>query len=183
MVPRKFFLCLCFATMWPRFGLVGVQFRPKTVQDVVSIMNYVLLQQRSRKVNCLLIMTLFNPLYHRRRKLTLLLCYVTSAPHIHTLLVFPRGIFNTKQQRTFSSMCIFNFFSNDVKDNCLKSLSKLFQMVTALWRKRRWPDFVLLGGISRDSLFPVLWWWIDLRLRRDSHKYVGARARLHKTCT
>ena len=53
-------------------------------------------------------------------------------------------------------MCIFKFVLNDVKDNCLKSLSKLFQMLTALWRKRRWPDFVLLGGISRDSLFLVL---------------------------
>ena len=42
-------------------------------------------------------------------------------------------------------MCVFNyFFLNDVKDNYLKSLSKLFQMLTALWRKRRWPDFVLL---------------------------------------
>ena len=47
------------------------------------------------------------------------------------------------------------FFLNDVKDNCLKSLSKLFQVLTALWRKRRWPDFALLGGISRDSLFLV----------------------------
>ena len=28
-------------------------------------------------------------------------------------------------------------------------------MLTALWRKHRWPDFVLLGGISRDSLFLV----------------------------
>ena len=53
-------------------------------------------------------------------------------------------------------MCVFNFFLNDGKDNCLKSLSKLFQMLTALWRKRRWPDFVLLGGISGDSLFLVL---------------------------
>ena len=56
-----------------------------------------------------------------------------------------------------SLACAFSafqlFFANDVKDNCLKSLSKLFQMLTALWRKRRWPDFVLLGGISRDSLF------------------------------
>ena len=53
-------------------------------------------------------------------------------------------------------MCVFNFFKNDVKDNCLKSLSKVFQMLTALWRKRRWPDFVLFGGISRDSPFLVL---------------------------
>ena len=53
-------------------------------------------------------------------------------------------------------MCVCNFFLNDGKDNCLKSLSKLFQMLTALWRKRRCPDFVLLGGISRDSLFLVL---------------------------
>ena len=53
-------------------------------------------------------------------------------------------------------MCVFNFFLNDGKDNCLKSLSKLFQMLTALWRKRRCPDFVLLGGISRDSLFLML---------------------------
>ena len=29
----------------------------------------------------------------------------------------------------------FQLFLNDVKDNCLKSLSKLFQMLTALWRK------------------------------------------------
>ena len=29
-------------------------------------------------------------------------------------------------------------------------------MLTALWRKRRWPDFVLLGAISRDSLFLVM---------------------------
>ena len=65
MVPRNFFLGLCFATIWPRSGLVGVQFHPKTVRDAVSIMNYVLLQQRSRKV-CLLIMTLFNPLYANR---------------------------------------------------------------------------------------------------------------------
>ena len=56
-----------------------------------------------------------------------------------------------------SLACAFStFFLNDVKDNCLKSLSKLFQMLTALWRKRRWPDFVLLGGISSDSLFLVL---------------------------
>ena len=54
-------------------------------------------------------------------------------------------------------MCVFNFFFlNDVKDNYLKSLSKLFQMLTALWRKHPWPDFVLLGKISRDSLFIVL---------------------------
>ena len=46
----------------------------------------------------------------------------------------------------------FQLFLNDGKDNCLKSLSKLFQMLTALWRKRRWPDFVLLGGISRDVI-------------------------------
>ena len=46
-------------------------------------------------------------------------------------------------------MCVFDFFLNDGKDNCLKSLSKLFQILTALWRKRRWPDFVLLGGTSR----------------------------------
>ena len=50
----------------------------------------------------------------------------------------------------------FQVFLNEVKDNCLKSLSKLFQMLTALWRKRRWPDFVLLGRISTDSLFLVL---------------------------
>ena len=53
-------------------------------------------------------------------------------------------------------MCVFNFFLNDGKYNCLKSLSKLFQMLTAIWRKGRWSDFVLLGGISRDSLFLVL---------------------------
>ena len=50
-------------------------------------------------------------------------------------------------------MRIVNFFLNDVKDNCLKFK---VQMLTALRRKRRWPDFVLLGGISRDSLFLVL---------------------------
>ena len=73
----------------------------------------------------------------------------------------------------------FQRFLNDGKHNRLKCLSKLFQMLTALWRKRRWPDFVLPGGISRDSLFLVLWWWIDLSLRRDSHKYVGARPFMH----
>ena len=55
-------------------------------------------------------------------------------------------------------MCVFNFFFlNDVKDNYLKSLSELFQMLTALQRKRHPPDFVLLRKISRDSLFIVLW--------------------------
>ena len=29
-------------------------------------------------------------------------------------------------------------------------------MLTALWRKRCCPDFILLGGISRDSLFLVV---------------------------
>ena len=54
-------------------------------------------------------------------------------------------------------MCVFNFFLNDGKDNCLKSLSKLFQMLTALWRKRRCPDFVLLGGIfKRFSVSSVM---------------------------
>ena len=55
-------------------------------------------------------------------------------------------------------MCIFNFiFKNDVKDiyNCLKSLSKLCQALTALWRKCRLPDFSLLGGISKVYLFLV----------------------------
>ena len=71
-------------------------------------------------------------------------------------------------------MCVFKFFFlNDVKDNCLKSLSKLFQMLTALWRKCHWPDFVLLGGISWNSLFLVLWLWIDLHLWRDSQVYGG----------
>ena len=56
-------------------------------------------------------------------------------------------------------MCVFNFFLNNGKDNCLKSLSKLLQMLTALWRKRRCPDFCLtwrnIKGFSVSSVMIV----------------------------